>query len=152
MTTEPIARDAARVLLVDAAGRVLLFRWSHARDPERGSWWITPGGGLDPGESFEAAAVRELAEETGLTVDLAALGPLVLERDVSTDIAGTLYAQHERLFLLRVDRHDVDTAGFTDFEVRSMTEHRWWTLAELEATTERLSPRALPALVRDVLC
>ena len=57
------ARPAARILLLTQSS-VLLF---HAQEPATGRrFWATPGGGLHVGETFEAAAHRELLEETGL--------------------------------------------------------------------------------------
>jgi 8-oxo-dGTP pyrophosphatase MutT (NUDIX family) len=147
-----VERSAARVLLVDAAGRLLLLRWMHATAPERGSWWITPGGGLDPDEDATDGAARELFEETGLRLTAADLIGPVFERDTDTEIDGTRYLQHEVFYVGRVDAHEVDTCGFTDLEVASITDHRWWTQAELEATDERLSPRELPSLLRDLGC
>jgi 8-oxo-dGTP pyrophosphatase MutT (NUDIX family) len=66
----------ASVAVVDHRGRVLMQeRDEHATyDPDR---WCLPGGGVEDGEDFRAAAVRELAEETGLVVEphhLASLG------------------------------------------------------------------------------
>ncbi|TML29501.1 MAG: NUDIX domain-containing protein, partial [Actinobacteria bacterium] len=62
--TEAIPRRASRVLVVDEAGRVLLFHGFDPARPEHG-YWFTVGGGLDPGESAVQGAVRELFEETG---------------------------------------------------------------------------------------
>jgi 8-oxo-dGTP pyrophosphatase MutT (NUDIX family) len=59
-------RRAARILLVDGAGRVLLFRFTPS---DRPPLWATPGGECDEGESFDAAARRELLEETGIDTD-----------------------------------------------------------------------------------
>ncbi|HEX2184483.1 MAG TPA: NUDIX domain-containing protein [Chloroflexota bacterium] len=56
----PLLVVAAGVLVFDAGGRVLLHR--H-RDTGR---WGIPGGALEPGETLEAAARRELREETGV--------------------------------------------------------------------------------------
>ncbi|GAA4750046.1 NUDIX hydrolase [Gordonia alkaliphila] len=56
---------AASVVLVDEDGRVLLVKRGH--DPQRGRWSV-PGGHVEPGETFEEAAVREVHEETGLEV------------------------------------------------------------------------------------
>ena len=56
-------RLAARVVLLDPDDRVLLMRYDDG--PPNGSHWTTPGGGLNDGEGFPAAALRELAEETG---------------------------------------------------------------------------------------
>ena len=74
--TVPLERRAARVLLVDEAGRVLLQNCCDPADPAAGSWWNTMGGGIDPGETPEQAAVREVHEETGWHVDPASVTPL----------------------------------------------------------------------------
>src|SRR5687768_2703027 len=110
MTT--LARRAGRVLLVDGAGRVLLFRGGDPSKPEQGTWWFTPGGGLDEGESWADGAARELYEETGLRVPTEELGSCVHREESRFSFAGTDYEQDSCFFLLRVDRHEVDTSGF----------------------------------------
>ena len=55
----------AGALVRDDAGRLLLVLRAH---PPAAGTWSLPGGRIEPGESAEAACVREVAEETGLTV------------------------------------------------------------------------------------
>ena len=49
-------RHTARVLLSDGRGRVLLFLTNYSVNVDRPPRWITPGGGIDPGETPEVAA------------------------------------------------------------------------------------------------
>lgn len=62
-------------VVVDGS-RVLLVR--RANEPLKGEWSL-PGGAVELGETLEAAVVREVLEETGLTVEV---GPIadVLDR------------------------------------------------------------------------
>ncbi|OIJ67977.1 nucleotide triphosphate diphosphatase NUDT15 [Streptomyces mangrovisoli] len=53
-------------LLLDPAGRILIGRRVKPGEPET---WCLPGGHVEPGETFEEAAVRETAEETGIAAD-----------------------------------------------------------------------------------
>ena len=127
---------------------MLLMRYDHG--PPNGRHWATPGGGADDGEDYPAAALRELAEETGWT-DIALLGE-VLRRRYDMHYAGRMVSQDERLYLARTDqpqRAVGDVAAM--HEADGIAAWRWWTLAELDATDEQVWPPRLAELIRDSL-
>jgi 8-oxo-dGTP pyrophosphatase MutT (NUDIX family) len=148
--TEPIARRAGRVLLLDAQQRVLLF---HGYDPARPThgYWFTPGGGLDAEETMAQGAVRELYEETGLLLPVERLGPPVFREVTEFPFDGRQYRQEQEFFVVRVESWRVDTTGFEEVERNSVDSHRWWALDELAATDQRYYPVNLPDLLRGLL-
>jgi 8-oxo-dGTP pyrophosphatase MutT (NUDIX family) len=145
----PVPREAGRVLLVDGSDRILLVRGS---DPGRpGSrYWFTVGGGLDPDEGVADAAARELFEETGLRVDPATLGEVVWRETTEFPYDGTWHRQRQVFYLLRVDTWEVAVDALDPGEEHYIHEHRWWSLAELEATSEKVYPPDLPMLLRTI--
>jgi len=143
-TPDIIDRNAARVVLLDAADRVLLLR-CHEPGADR-AFWITPGGGLEDDESHEQAAVRELREETGL--EGIELGPCVWTRTHTFPWLKRTYRQHERFFLVRCESHEVCPMQRTKEELIVLTEHRWWSAAELAAASEEhFAPRRIAELL-----
>jgi 8-oxo-dGTP diphosphatase len=142
MSEARVERPAARILLLDPNGRVLLFRFDA---PDRSPFWATPGGALDPGEGFEAGARRELREETGLDLDC---GAEVAQRLVEfVSLEGVPVAADERYFLVRTDTVEIATAGHTELERRVMRDWRWFTAAELAALEEPYFPPDLIAML-----
>jgi 8-oxo-dGTP pyrophosphatase MutT (NUDIX family) len=145
-----IDRPSSRLLVVDAEGRLLLFRFEHGKGALAGSvYWATPGGGLDPGESYEQAACREAFEELGLRIDDP--GPQVLRREVRLTLPdGQMADADERFFLLRVDALPVSQRHWTELEREVMVAHRWWTADELRATLEQVFPDNLAKILADI--
>ena len=142
-----VPRASARVLLLDGQGRLLLFRGGDPAAPDRGTWWFTPGGGVDPGEGLREAAVRELFEETGLRCAPEDLEGPVHEEQSLFEFVHQSFLQHSTFFVLRVESHEVDVSGFQEVEASSIVEHRWWTRDDLRATTDVFYPRCLNELL-----
>lgn len=136
-------RPAARLIVLDGEGRALMFRYDV---PGRPPFWVTAGGEVDPGETFEDAARRELLEETGIVADP---GPQIARMTPEfITVEGEPVQADERFFLVRVADTAVSTAGHTALEQQVMTQHRWFTLDELENWHEAVFPVELAAMIR----
>jgi 8-oxo-dGTP pyrophosphatase MutT (NUDIX family) len=149
---EPYRRVTARVLLVDAQGRLLLmrFRTEHPA-PALNHGWLTPGGGVDEGETLAQAAARELGEEIGLTVSADDLGAAVAYTAGYANLGWATGVFRDDFFFLRVDSPDIDTTRMQALERSHHVGHRWWTLDELASTTETVYPFGLAGLVSELI-
>ncbi|MBP7648394.1 MAG: NUDIX domain-containing protein [Phenylobacterium sp.] len=142
-------RLTARVLLFDPQGRLLLVRGRATPDAEL-SFWFTVGGGVDPGETLEAGALREVAEETGFTA--VELGPVVWERaSVFTLADGETVILKESYFVARCPGGDPSRAAWEPHEVVLMDDIRWWEIEEIAAAEEMIYPERLRELLPDIV-
>ena len=154
MTTaadQPVLRQAGRIFVLDEEQRVLLMHERRDIGSER-THWITPGGGVEPGESLVQAALREVYEETGLRLELdPAAQPMYSER-VRFSIAGRDIDQTNYYFLVRVPSGlPVRPAGHTDIEQLVVLGHRWWPLDELAASDVVREPVTMVELIERAL-
>jgi 8-oxo-dGTP pyrophosphatase MutT (NUDIX family) len=135
-------RRAARLIVLDAEGRALMFRYDV---PGRDPFWVTAGGECEPSETFADAARRELLEETGIVADpgeeIARMTPEFIT------VEGEPVQADERFFLVRVAEAAIDTSRHTALEQQMMTQHRWFTLDELADWPEAVFPANLAAMI-----
>jgi 8-oxo-dGTP pyrophosphatase MutT (NUDIX family) len=140
-------RSAARVILVDGAGRVLVVRGHDVNQPER-SWWFTVGGGIDAGETPVQAALRETREEAGIVLSPDDLVGPVLTRTGIFDFFAETCRQYEVFYLARVqDALEVNADGWTAAERELLDEMAWLTSAQLREQPLEVFPPELPDVV-----
>ncbi len=145
-----LERRAARALLI-ADDAVLLIRACDPARPDRGEWWLTPGGGIEGGESPEAAVVREVFEETGLVVAPDEVGPVVATRVSEFEFDQRHYRQTDFFFALKVDWFEPEIEGWDLTEQRALLEPRWWRVEDVEAMADTLYPVELADVLRAVM-
>lgn len=147
-------RQAARVVLLDESGHVLLIEASDPADASKQSWWEIPGGGIDPHESSHDAARRELHEETGITS--VEIGPCVWVQHSVFSFGGYNFDQHERIHVAWCDaRHAIEAAAMAPrleaLEAMAFGSRRWWHIDELLSSDVRVLPHRLREFLPDLI-
>lgn len=142
MFERPVKRRVGARIIVVAGDEVLLQGDTDPGLP--GSrFWQVPGGGVDDGESIRTAAVRELAEETGLVVHEDDLdGPLAV-RVVTHGYSDRILIQSETFFRVHTARFEAVVDNLTPWERQRNLEPRWFPIADLPAD---VWPAELPTL------
>ena len=143
--TAPRLREAVRALIVDEDDRVLLVRLTFAGV----SFWLNPGGGIEPGEDRLTALARELREEVGIHVD--ALGPEVWTKTAHFTM-GPWDGQVDHVHLVRIPHVEpLGTFSPEELLAESLDAARWWSREELAASGDVFAPREFPRLYAEPL-
>lgn len=132
-----------RVLIRNHAGEVFLLRGKDPGEPDRPAFWFTPGGKIDPGETAQEAAARELHEEVGILIDPTALGEVIGTEDVTYRFNGVSYRQSGVFFTLTHESPRLQAEGLNALEAQTIDTGRWWSLAEIQVTDETIYPAHL---------
>lgn len=142
-------RQTVRVLLFDPDGRILMIKGRLPSDPDAEAFWFTVGGGIEPGETLAAAAVREVREESGMTVT--DLGPVVWRRSaVMPGLDGQPMLFRERYVVARCAGGEPSRDGWDEDERTYCVDLRWWTLAEIAAFDAPMFPERFVELLPEV--
>lgn len=134
-------RPSGRLLVLDPDDRLLLLRARDPWYPEMGEWWEVPGGGLDDGEDVVAAAVREVLEETGVTVPADAVGAATWTLDVTYLWLGARRWSHQvvRLATLAGTPPPPVPPAYTEEEAVTFLVAEWVPVADVPGL-----PRTFP--------
>jgi 8-oxo-dGTP pyrophosphatase MutT (NUDIX family) len=144
-----VERWVVRLVVLDAAGRVLLFHTRDSTDPSLGTCWELPGGGIEDGETQLDAARRELLEETGIQAAVDQVGSATWRRDATYRYRGERRLQHEWVLPIRLSetRPEVDPSRRDVHEGQDCFGSRWWDVDDIVRSRERFYPGRLPAVL-----
>jgi 8-oxo-dGTP pyrophosphatase MutT (NUDIX family) len=144
-----VERNVVRLVVLEASGRVLLLHVRDATQPEFGTLWELPGGGIEAGENYVQAAIRELREETGMEIGPECIDAPSWHREVSYVYRNVHRRQHEIVAAARLQQALPSIRGSNrlDAEKDDVLGAQWWSLDDIAASHECFYPKSLAALL-----
>ena len=128
-------RKSARAIVINNKNQMFLFQYMFDYLEDSKAIWITPGGSLEEGESFEDALKREVYEELG--VQLTKESPEVYYRNpIYTLKSGEKVQSVEKFFLVVLEEDSFSFNHWTESEKKRMLAGKWWSMEEIEKSED----------------
>lgn len=146
-------RRTARVILLNDQDEILMIQHAdtapaNPKQPERLTYWVPPGGGVEDEETYEAGAIRELMEETGVRVEN--LEGCIFKQALDLKYGIELVTSREHFFLARITGRPVPVR-YKIAPEENIADFRWWPLQEIAGSEEIFYPEGLIDLIEHVL-
>lgn len=120
-------RRAARVVLINEENKIALLNVSNE------GYHKLPGGGIEKGESIEAAAHREVEEETGYKIELIEKVGLIIEYSDNNNLMQLSFAYKGKV-------NEKSTISLSKNELEQGIKLEWFTYEEAIRTLKNENP------------
>ncbi|MBQ9766465.1 MAG: NUDIX domain-containing protein [Lachnospiraceae bacterium] len=142
-------RKSSRAIVINKNNEIFLFRYKFDYLQKNSAIWITPGGSLEEGESFDDALGRELFEELGVELNQEYMqiyyrNPIYILKN------GERILSEEKFFLVYLDEKEFSYCNWTESENERMSEGKWWSAEEIRQSGDEFFTPDLLKILQDV--
>lgn len=128
-------RKSSRAIVLNKNNEIFLFQYRFDYLDDSKLIWITPGGGLDEGESFDDALKRELFEELGVQIT-ESCPEIYFRNPLYTMKNGEVIQSVEKFFLVTLDSEFFSFEHWTESEKKRMSVGKWWSMEEIQQSED----------------
>lgn len=153
--THPI-RNSVKILLLNDQNELLLMcaddpKTTSADNKYHGRFWFCTGGQINPGESLQNAALREIFEETGITKEEVELGPVVWFGEFDMVLNGVLTHLKQTFIVAKTKQKNAFLNDPDQWEKKFVENMAWFSIEKIKSSEETIFPVLLPEYLPDIL-
>ena len=149
-------RSSVKVLLLNEDNELLLMcaddpKTTSADNKYHGRFWYCVGGQIEPGESIQNAALREIYEETGFVKENIELGPVVWFGEFSMVLHGSMMRLKQVFVVARTRQKQALLSAPDEWEKAYVQKLAWFSLEKIRNSEEVIFPVLMQDYLPDIL-
>jgi len=142
-------RKSSRAIILNKKKQMFLFQYQFDYLADDEAIWITPGGGLEVGESFDDALKRELYEELGIQLKQS-YKQVYYRNPIYTLKNGNQVQSEERFYLIYLNEETFLYDSWTESEKKRMLKGKWWSVEEIKLSSDKFFSEDILSIITNL--